>query len=273
MSLKDPISTMRMTLPCRATVCTHNQCFDGSYFLQLQEQAPTWTCPVCSKTLTYHSLCVDQYVQDILEKTTTSIEQITIEPDGQWRPVVQGDDATGSRGSKGPVRATYDNDSDEDIIEIQDTRVDRVKNEAASITPGIAQQTPPLSSREASTAAPAPVRPGSKRGSAVIDLTLSDDDEPPRPAKRMYTSQSTSYNTPASLFETRLTDVGSRQSGHLGQDFPSARPDTLPPLQLGQSNGGLHTGQRLPWPTGNIQYPGWSGGLPDSQGSFSRSPG
>ena len=42
MSLKDPISTSRIEIPCRSTVCTHNQCFDAGPFLQLQEQAPTW---------------------------------------------------------------------------------------------------------------------------------------------------------------------------------------------------------------------------------------
>ncbi|KAH0113049.1 hypothetical protein KCU82_g24112, partial [Aureobasidium melanogenum] len=93
MSLKDPISTMRINIPCRSNVCSHNQCFDGSYFLQLQEQAPTWTCPVCNKTLSYQSLCVDNYVQDILQNTSSSVDQVTIEPDGKWKAVDHGDDA------------------------------------------------------------------------------------------------------------------------------------------------------------------------------------
>lgn len=60
MSLKDPLSRARMTLPCRSTVCTHNQCFDAKSFLQLQEQAPTWTCPVCNKSISFEALAVDQ---------------------------------------------------------------------------------------------------------------------------------------------------------------------------------------------------------------------
>jgi E3 SUMO-protein ligase PIAS1 len=60
MSLKDPVSYMRITLPCRSTVCSHNQCFDAASFLQLQEQAPTWTCPICQKTVAFEGLAVDQ---------------------------------------------------------------------------------------------------------------------------------------------------------------------------------------------------------------------
>lgn len=60
MSLKCPLSTLRIEVPCRSVVCTHNQCFDASSFLQLQEQAPTWTCPVCSKATSFESLQIDQ---------------------------------------------------------------------------------------------------------------------------------------------------------------------------------------------------------------------
>lgn len=62
MSLKCPLSTLRIDVPCRSSVCSHNQCFDASSFLQLQEQAPTWTCPVCNKAATYEHLQVDQSV-------------------------------------------------------------------------------------------------------------------------------------------------------------------------------------------------------------------
>lgn len=60
MSLKCPLSTLRIQVPCRSIVCTHNQCFDAASFLELQKQAPTWTCPVCSKSTSFESLQVDQ---------------------------------------------------------------------------------------------------------------------------------------------------------------------------------------------------------------------
>lgn len=276
MSLKDPISTMRITLPCRSSICSHNQCFDGSYFLQLQEQAPTWTCPVCNKTISYAALAVDQYVQDILSQTSSSTEQVTIEPDGAWKSIVQGDDSSAGRG-KTQKRAAYDNDSDEDIIEIQDDHMDKVKVELKSATPSLprlAQQTPPLSSREASISTTSNVRPTNKRPSAaVIDLTLSDDDEPPRPAKRTNTniSQGTSYNTPSNLGESWGADRGNRRLSSLTNGSLNGRPDTLAPLQPGQANGGLPDGQRLPWPAG-APPPAWGNTYRDSTGSYSGSP-
>ena len=72
MSLKCPLSTMRIDVPCRSTVCTHNQCFDALSFLQLQEQAPTWTCPVCSKVVNFEALEVDEFVTSTLTRLVFS---------------------------------------------------------------------------------------------------------------------------------------------------------------------------------------------------------
>lgn len=82
-SLKDPISTLRITVPCRSTVCTHNQCFDAVSFLQLQEMAPTWSCPICNKAISYEALAVDQYVGEILAKVQNA-DEVTIQPNGEW---------------------------------------------------------------------------------------------------------------------------------------------------------------------------------------------
>jgi len=246
MSLKDPVSTMRMTLPCRSTVCNHNQCFDASYFIQLQEQAPTWTCPVCNKSISYDALVIDQYVQDILRQTSSSVEQVTIEPAGAWHEVKQGDD---KNSGKSQARAPYDNDSEDDIVEIPDTRTNKIKAEPQAATPGIAQQTPPLSSREpsisnasVSRASHGPVNTG-KRQSAVIDLTLSDDDEPPRPAKRQYTAQNTSsYDTPASMSDHRTNNYRSMPAPSFGQAAPTFNRPELPPPNVPKSHNGIMNG-------------------------------
>ena len=60
MSLKDPLSMSRIRLACRSTICNHNQCFDAACFLQLQEQAPTWTCPICNKVTSFEGIVIDQ---------------------------------------------------------------------------------------------------------------------------------------------------------------------------------------------------------------------
>jgi E3 SUMO-protein ligase PIAS1 len=181
MSLKDPISTLRINTPCRSTVCTHNQCFDAESFLQLQEQAPTWTCPICNKTISYEALAVDQYVEQILSKVRNA-DQVTIQPNGDWST---------EKDTPPPKKSGYGahDDSDDELVEISDyrDRVTAIKSEAAP-TP-VSISTPPLPSRETSTAP----RSNNKRSSEVVDLTLSDDDETARPAKKV------AYNTPSSL--------------------------------------------------------------------------
>lgn len=214
MSLKDPISTLRITLPVRSTVCRHNQCFDGSMFLQLQDQAPQWTCPVCSKNVQYDSLCIDKYFEDILQKTSSSIEKVDIEPNGEWRVIKEEEDSQPRNGTKA-ARAPYDDDfDDDDLIDITDEQIKQPNGAVAAVrastnmpSPAFPMNTPPLSSRDVSRApSMASTQVGSKRpASAVIDLTFSDDeDEPPRSAKRHTTSthygtSAHPYNTPSSF--------------------------------------------------------------------------
>lgn len=60
LSLKCPLSYMRLQVPCRSHFCTHIQCFDATSYLQLQEQGPQWLCPICNKSATFESLAVDE---------------------------------------------------------------------------------------------------------------------------------------------------------------------------------------------------------------------
>ncbi|CEL01570.1 hypothetical protein ASPCAL01151 [Aspergillus calidoustus] len=179
MSLKCPLSTRRIEVPCRSVICTHNQCFDASSFLQLQEQAPTWTCPVCAKATSYESLNVDQYVDDILRSTPSDVEQVIIEPDGTWSNPKD-------EVAAGPRSITPATD-DDDLIEIKEPGVTPVKQEplSLSILDSLqqSQQTPARSREQSSTWSTAT----NKRPAPVIDLTGSDDeddDSPVRPPKR-----------------------------------------------------------------------------------------
>lgn len=194
-SLRDPVAGIRISLPCRSTVCSHNECFDATSFLQLQEQAPTWVCPICSKTISYAALAVDRYMQDILDKTSSSTDQARIYPDGTWSPGTADKTKTGATAhgsSTNGVGAHADDDSDDDLVEI--VAPPSMKKEE-STTPLHNVNTPPVSSREPSTASAVPGSSRGKRKQEVIDLTLSDDDEPPRPAKRT----NSAYSTPNSL--------------------------------------------------------------------------
>ena len=85
-SLACPLGKMRMHLPCRATSCSHLQCFDASLFLQMNERKPTWLCPVCDKTVLYDQLAIDGYFSDILNSPVlpTDSMEVQLNVDGTW---------------------------------------------------------------------------------------------------------------------------------------------------------------------------------------------
>ena len=184
MSLKCPLSTLRIDVPCRSTVCNHNQCFDAASFLQLQEQGPTWTCPVCNKGVSFEHLQIDQYVDEILRKTPKTVDQVTIEPTGKW--------STKTEAQSSPKTSNRDasSDADDDLIEIQEVpRVSSIKTEGPH-EPNMLR-TPPFSSREPSTSSGPQASVSNKRPAPqIVDLTLSsdEDDEPIRAPKRQNTS-------------------------------------------------------------------------------------
>ncbi|KAF9576621.1 SUMO ligase siz1 [Mortierella alpina] len=60
-------------------------CFDAYTFFNLNEQTPTWTCPVCSRIMhSWEEIVVDGYFKDILKLTPKSLENITVQADGTW---------------------------------------------------------------------------------------------------------------------------------------------------------------------------------------------
>ena len=121
-----------------------------------------------------------RYVDDILRSTSRNVEQVTIEPEGQWSKIAIPDTPAPSNGSASTA------EDEDDFLEIQDTRVSSMKQELAPVTAtppnpfATSARTPPLSSREQSVVSSAH-RATKRPASAVIDLTLSDDDDdPPR---------------------------------------------------------------------------------------------
>ncbi|KAL6719580.1 E3 SUMO-protein ligase pli1 [Lecanora helva] len=227
MSLKCPLSTLRIEVPCRSSICSHNQCFDAKSFLQLQEQAPTWTCPVCNKAVGYEHLQVDQYVDDILKATPKSVEQITIEPSGKWLQT-PGNVPSPPRTSNGSTST----DGEEDLVEIKDFQFASVKSEVPR-DPGLLR-TPPFSSREQSISSLAPpslpTSINKRQASQLVDLTLSseEDEDPPRPAK---------ISKPSSQFPKLVNSAPLRPNGvprpHPSNSLPTsnqARKDFVQPF-------------------------------------------
>ncbi|KAI1117125.1 hypothetical protein F5Y14DRAFT_404939 [Nemania sp. NC0429] len=187
LSLKCPLSFTRLRTPCRGIRCNHIQCFDATSYLQLQEQGPQWICPICNLPATFENLAIDEYVRNILE-STDSVEQVKIEPDGQWTTETMEAPLKKSRVSN--VNPSVDLEDDVSVVTDNHSH----NNEGfggrshAYSTPSrsfMNDRTPSSGSREPSSA---PRSTGRKRPAPeVIDLTLSsDEDDAPivRPFKK-----------------------------------------------------------------------------------------
>ncbi|KAG6001786.1 hypothetical protein E4U21_003803 [Claviceps maximensis] len=189
LSLKCPLSYMRLDVPCRSLSCTHIQCFDATSYLQLQEQGPQWLCPICSKSAPFEQLAVDEYVRDILTNTTKDLETVVIEPNGHWSTKALHEDI-----SQAPKGTAFEEDDDLEISEINviPRRLDTPKTNAPIIG------TPASTGRDSTASAPRAGTYSTKRpAAAVIDLTLSSDDDEPaqRPRKRQNTTASNFRDT------------------------------------------------------------------------------
>ncbi|OAA34421.1 Zinc finger, MIZ-type [Metarhizium rileyi] len=183
LSLKCPLSYMRLDVPCRSLSCTHIQCFDATSYLQLQEQGPQWLCPICNKPAPFEQLAVDEYVREILANTRRDLETVTIEPNGHWLDKSSRDENINSTSD-----TAFEDDDDLEISEIN--IIGRRLETPKTVTPIIG--TPASGGRDSSAGAPRGIATTSAKrpAVAVVDLTLSSDDEEPleRPRKRQNTS-------------------------------------------------------------------------------------
>ncbi|KAJ7071082.1 PINIT domain-containing protein [Mycena amicta] len=84
MSLKCPLSYMRVNTPCRSRKCAHSQCFDATSWFSVMEQTTTWLCPVCERILDPADLIIDGYFDEILKSSPDSVEDVVVEADGEW---------------------------------------------------------------------------------------------------------------------------------------------------------------------------------------------
>ncbi|KAI9661975.1 MAG: SUMO ligase siz1 [Alyxoria varia] len=159
----------------------------------------------------FEQLVVDQYVQEILRTTSKSVEQVTIEPNGDWKPGSNTNDDFRSSTNSSKAKMPFVSSSD-DLVEIQDFRPHGSKSGQSS-TPQSFMKSPNLSSREASTAASTAPRstPSKRAQDNVIDLTLdSDEDEVPEPPKKRQSFGSPLQNvqSPFGLPATNQSSTG-----------------------------------------------------------------
>jgi len=85
-SLRDPLSQMRIKTPVRGSDCKHVQCFDLEPYLLINFNDPKFKCPVCYKQAYYSQLIVDSYFEEILSNITDEdTEEVQLLPDATWK--------------------------------------------------------------------------------------------------------------------------------------------------------------------------------------------
>jgi E3 SUMO-protein ligase PIAS1 len=83
-SLMCPLGKTRMQTPCRASTCTHLQCFDALLYLQMNELHPKWNCPVCDKEILFDNLVIDGYFLDVIRSLDVKTTEVQLHKDGTW---------------------------------------------------------------------------------------------------------------------------------------------------------------------------------------------
>eukprot|EP01063_Lacrimia_lanifica_P007855 TRINITY_DN15036_c0_g1_i2.p1 TRINITY_DN15036_c0_g1~~TRINITY_DN15036_c0_g1_i2.p1 ORF type:complete len:817 (+),score=260.43 TRINITY_DN15036_c0_g1_i2:114-2564(+) len=96
-TLKCPLTFGRMTLPARGAGCTHTECFDLPAFLNVSLTRSIWGCPICARSLPYHSLLVDPVLSKVVTQSPASVHQVWLRGDGTWT-VAQADGARAGGG-------------------------------------------------------------------------------------------------------------------------------------------------------------------------------
>ncbi|KAI5452495.1 E3 SUMO-protein ligase pli1 [Naganishia albida] len=83
-SLKDPISYTRILNPARSDFCSHVQCFDVAQWVSVNETTPQYQCPTCERELQMNQIFIDGYFESILAACPDFVDEVIIEPDGEW---------------------------------------------------------------------------------------------------------------------------------------------------------------------------------------------
>lgn len=132
------------------------------------------------------SLTRSRYVRDILDTTSEDVDQVDIQPDARWK--VHGSADAQEVKPEPQYGGAFNLDDDDDEFEILDTSFPAGRSTATPVAYGNTRTPINLAP---STGVPTPASGASREGSSlsrsggtakrsheVIDLTLSEDDEP-----------------------------------------------------------------------------------------------
>ncbi|KAI8089904.1 PINIT domain-containing protein [Halteromyces radiatus] len=182
-STKCPLGFTRIQTPSRSIYCHHLQCFDATTFLLMNEQTPTWSCPVCNRKMeSWEEIGVDEYFRDILNSVSNNVESIRIEEGGKIKVIGQDNDESDTDDGNNDRSNIHTNNNTQVKKEIDDskdatTSVDSVTilDDDTDIGEENDSDDIPLAKRQKITIQRPTIPP--PKQNQVIDLTLDSDDE------------------------------------------------------------------------------------------------
>lgn len=86
-NLRCSMSLMRISIPARTAHCDHLQCFDLEAFVHTMKNIPAkraWCCPICDKPAAVHQIQVDEFAQNVLDKTDDNVTEVLVADNGKW---------------------------------------------------------------------------------------------------------------------------------------------------------------------------------------------
>ncbi|CAO3596833.1 unnamed protein product [Absidia cylindrospora] len=182
-STKCPLGFTRIKTPSRSRKCQHLQCFDATTFLLMNQQTPTWCCPICNRKMeSWEEVGVDEYFQDILAQVADSVDSIRIEGGGQFNVLDSNDSDCDSDGDGEHTKRDRSSDtSTGDDNNDNERMIDSVTilDDDHELDDFRDPDDIPLAKRhKTTTASPRSLeQPASTENSHVIDLTLDSDDD------------------------------------------------------------------------------------------------
>ncbi|XP_037895774.1 E3 SUMO-protein ligase PIAS2 isoform X3 [Glossina fuscipes] len=204
-SLNCPLGKMKMSIPCRASTCSHLQCFDANLYLQMNERKPTWNCPVCDKPAAFDNLVIDGYFQEVLASNLLKSDdtEIQLHKDGSW--------------------STHSLRADSQILDTPTKPVEKVEVISDDIELITTEDVKPIKAAAVSVTVTSNELPSSTTNSETVDLTLSDsdDDDTPlakrRPACKINTSSATSSTVSTSNINGNSAIAGQHRGVYVQQ--------------------------------------------------------
>jgi len=78
-SLRCPLSFVRMVTPIRFKSCTHLQCIELTSWMAISKDRFSPTCPICNRSCIPSELIIDGFTQEILKETSEDVDSVSVD--------------------------------------------------------------------------------------------------------------------------------------------------------------------------------------------------